>query len=98
MPEEARTLATDTTLAVRAGRRARGVGGFVVVTLLTFLGLLAYEDADPRLLFYMVLIHEALGSSSSVKSSEPDAKPTKTMPFFSHYAIEREISKLVTFL
>ena len=41
MPEEARTLATDTTLAVRAGRRARGVGGFVVVTLLTFLGLLA---------------------------------------------------------
>lgn len=54
-----------------------------------------YEDADPRLLFYMVLIHEALGSSSSVKSSEPGAKPTKTMPFFSHYAIEREISKLV---
>ena len=54
-----------------------------------------YEDADPRLLFYMVLIHEALGASSSVKSSEPDAKPTKTMPFFSHYAIEREISKLV---
>ncbi|KAJ4025324.1 hypothetical protein NW752_002792 [Fusarium irregulare] len=54
-----------------------------------------YEDADPRLLFYMVLIHEALGASSSVKSSDPDAKPTKTMPFFSHYAIEREISKLV---
>ena len=41
MPKEAETLATDASMAVRAGRGARGIGGFVVVTALTFLGLLA---------------------------------------------------------
>lgn len=54
-----------------------------------------YADADPRLLFYMVLIHEALGAPSSVKSSEPDVIHPKKMPFFSHYAIEREVSMLI---
>ncbi|CAG7565480.1 unnamed protein product [Fusarium equiseti] len=54
-----------------------------------------YADADPRLLFFMVLIHEALGAPSSVKSSEPDVIHPKKMPFFSHYAIEREVSMLI---
>lgn len=34
-------MATDTTMTASAGRSARGIGGFVVVTALTFLGLLS---------------------------------------------------------